>query len=44
MLGVAGSTLTELCGDREAFPKGTEEWTEFVVDDVEDALEWDGRW
>lgn len=25
VVGVAGSTLTEECGDREALPKGTEE-------------------
>ena len=25
MIGVAGSTLTELCGDLEALPNGTEE-------------------
>lgn len=40
MVGVAGRSLTEVCGDREVWGNGTEEWTEFDVDDVEDAFEW----
>lgn len=39
-VGVAGRTLTEVWGEREALEKGTEEWTELDVDDVEDAFEW----
>lgn len=39
-VGVAGSTLTEVCGEREGLGKGTEEWTELEVDEVEDAFEW----
>lgn len=39
-VGVAGRTLTEVCGEREVREKGTEEWTELEVDDVEDAFEW----
>ena len=38
-VGVAGRTLTEVCGEREALEKGTEEWTELDVDEVEDAFE-----
>ena len=38
-VGVAGRTLTEVCGEREVLGKGTEEWMEFEVDDVEDAFE-----
>ncbi len=38
--GVAGRTLTEPCGEREGLEKGTEEWTELEVEDVEDAFEW----
>ena len=37
-MGVAGRTLTELCGERDARFKA-EEFTEFVVEDVEEALE-----
>lgn len=40
MLGVAGRSFTEVCGEREVWVKGTEEWIEFDVDDVEDAFEW----
>ena len=43
-VGVAGRTLTEVCGEREDFENGTDECTEFEVDDVEDALEWEGIW
>ena len=39
MVGVAGNTLTELCGERDTRLKA-EELTEFVVEDVEEALEW----
>ena len=39
-VGVAGSTLTEVCGEREVFGKGREEWTELDVDEVEEAFEW----
>ena len=39
MVGVAGRTLTELCGDRDTRFRA-EEWTELDVDDVEEALEW----
>lgn len=39
-VGVAGRTLTEVRGEREVLEKGTEEWTELEVDDVEDAFEW----
>lgn len=38
-VGVAGRTLTEVCGEREGLVKGTDEWTELEVDDVEDAFE-----
>lgn len=38
-VGVAGRTLTEVCGEREVLEKGIEEWTELDVDDVEDAFE-----
>ena len=37
---VAGSTLTDVCGEREGLEKATKEWIELDVDDVEDALEW----
>ena len=39
-VGVAGRTLTEVCGEREVLEKGIEECTELDVDDVEDAFEW----
>lgn len=45
MVGVEGRTLTEVCGERaDVFPPlavegKAEEWTEFVVDDVDEALE-----
>lgn len=39
-IGVAGRTLTEVCGEREVLENGTDEWTELEVDDVEDAFEW----
>ena len=44
MVGVAGRTLTEVCGEREGREKAAEEWMELVVEDVEDALEWLGTW
>lgn len=44
MVGVAGRTLTEVCGEREGLEKAAEEWMELVVEDVEDALEWLGTW
>ena len=39
-VGVAGRTLTDVCGEREVLGKGTEEWIELEVDDVEEAFEW----
>ena len=39
IVGVVGRTLTDVCGEREVLEKGTEEWTELEVDDVEDAFE-----
>ena len=44
MVGVAGRTLTEVCGEREGLEKAAEDWMELVVEDVEDALEWLGTW
>ena len=44
MVGVAGRTLTEVWGEREGLEKAAEEWMEFVVEDVEEALEWLGTW
>ena len=44
MVGVAGRTLTEVCGEREGLEKAAEEWMELVVEDVEEALEWLGTW
>ena len=44
MVGVAGRTLTEVCGEREGLEKVAEDWMELVVEDVEDALEWLGTW
>ena len=44
VVGVAGRTLTEVCGEREGREKAAEEWMEFDVDDVEEALEWLGTW
>ena len=43
-VGVAGRTLTEVCGEREGLEKAAEEWIELVVEDVEEALEWLGTW
>ena len=43
VVGVAGSTLTEECGDRpldNGFGFIAEDCTELEVDDVEEALEW----
>ena len=39
-VGVAGRTLTEVCGECEVLENGTEDWTELELDDVEDAFEW----
>lgn len=44
MVGVAGRTLTDVCGEREGLENGAEEWIEFEVDEVEEALEWLGTW
>lgn len=44
MIGVAGRTLTEVCGEREGLEKAAEEWIELVVEEVEEALEWLGTW
>ena len=41
-VGVDGSALTEGCGDLEDLGNGTTELTELDVEDVEDALEWEG--
>lgn len=41
-VGVEGRTLTEACGDLELLEKGTEECTEFEVDEVDEAFEWVG--
>ena len=41
--GVAGRTLTELCGERDTRFKA-DEFTEFVVEDVEEAFEWVWTW
>lgn len=38
-VGVEGRTLTEGCGDFDDFEKGIDEWTEFEVEEVEEALE-----
>ena len=43
-MGVEGKTLTEGCGDLDDFEKGTDEWTELDVEEVEEALEWVGTW
>jgi len=43
VVGVAGRTLTELCGERDARLRA-EEFTEFEVEDVEEALEWVWTW
>lgn len=39
MVGVAGRTLTDVCGDREVLENGAEEWIEFEVEEVDEALE-----
>ena len=39
-VGVAGRTLTEVCGEHEVLENGIDEWTELELDDVEDAFEW----
>ena len=38
-VGVAGRTLTDVCGDREVLENGAEEWIEFEVEEVDEALE-----
>lgn len=49
-VGVDGSTFTEVCGERPLFLVAllmdgkAEEWTEFEVEDVEEALEWLWMW
>ena len=43
-VGVDGRTLTEVCGERVVLENGTDEWIELAVDDVDEALEWLGRW
>lgn len=42
-VGVAGRTFTEVWGERDVLEKGTEEWTEFEVDEVDEALECEGK-
>lgn len=41
MVGVAGRTLTEVCGERDErlFGRRAEEWMEFEFEEVELALE-----
>ena len=41
VVGVAGRTLTEECGDRVDFRLMAEELTEFELEEVEEALEWE---
>ncbi len=46
VVGVDGRTFTELCGEREgrrAWGRA-DEWTEFEVDEVDEALEWVCTW
>ena len=42
MVGVVGRTLTDGCGERDVLPKGTDEWTELEVDEVDEAFECPG--
>lgn len=42
VVGVEGSTLIELCGEREGRRDSgkAEEWTELELEEVDEALEW----
>ena len=41
VVGVAGRTLTEECGDRVDFKLMAEELTELELEEVDEALEWE---
>ena len=44
VVGVAGRTLSEVCGERDDLRLMAEEFTELEVDEVDEALEWEGTW